>query len=177
MAKKETSPAKWKFRVRLHQTINMNIDVEAKDEQDAWEIATESDRAKWNQERSEEECDGVTQLTKECSCGRTTEWQDVGESFICDHCHPGRPEKTPWIAEAGSNGLYRVVNSDSVVLAETCAKEEAQLFAVAPRLLAACEGQLENWQSLLDEEWDGSAPGIESAIASLRAVINQAYGK
>ena len=87
MTKNATLPAKSMFRVQLHVTTNMNIDVEATDEQEAWEIATETDRAKWNQERSAEEYDNVTQLTKVCSCGKTMEWDDLNEAWDCEHCH------------------------------------------------------------------------------------------
>jgi hypothetical protein len=180
MAKKATSPATSKFRVQLHVTTNMNIEVEATDEDEAWEIATETDRAKWNHEESEEENDGVTQMTKACSCGRTMEWDDLNEVWDCEDCHTcvaDAPEKTPWTAEVGDDGLYRVVNSDSVVLAQKCVKEEARLFAVAPVLLEECEIQLANWQMLLSGEWDGSTPGIVNAIERLQTVLNQAYGK
>ena len=177
MAKKAPSPAKWTFRVQLHQTINMNIDVEATDEEDAWEIATETDRAKWNQERSEEEYDAVTQLTKACACGRTMEWDDLSESFDCEHCNAGTPEKTPWTAEPGKDGFYRVVNSEAVIIAERCVKEEARLFAVTPTLLKECETQLENWRRLRSGEWNGSEEGIHDAINGLQSVINQAHGQ
>lgn len=90
---------------------------------------------------------------------------------------PAKPEKTPWISEADESDFYRVVNSESVVIAHKCVKEEAQLFAVAPMLLKECEIQVENWQGLLSGDWDGSEPGILSAIDRLRRVINEAYGK
>lgn len=177
MAKESKSPAKPTFNVQLHVTTNMNIDVEASDEQEAWEIATEMDRAEWNQERSEEGYDGVTQLTKACSCGRMMERDDLNETFDCEHCQANRPEKTPWIAEPDGNGFYRVVNSDSIVLAQKCVKEEARLFAMTPVILKECEIQLENWQMLLSGEWDGSNPGILSAIERLQTILNQAYGQ
>ena len=177
MKKKAPSPEKSTFRVHLHQTINMNIDVEATNEQDAWEVATDIDRAKWNQERSEEEYDGVTQLTKLCACRRTMKWHDLNESFDCEHCHAATPEKTPRTAEAGEDGFYRVVNSDSVVIAQKCVKEEARFFAMLPDLLKECETQRENWRMLLSGEWNGSEEGIHDAINGLQTIINQAYGK
>jgi hypothetical protein len=87
------------------------------------------------------------------------------------------PEKTPWIVEPAEDGFHRVVNSDSVVIAQKCVKEESTLFAVSPMLLKECEIQLGNWQMLQIGEWDGSNPGILSAIKRLQSIINQAYGK
>ena len=106
-----------------------------------------------------------------------TEWDDLNEIFQCDHCLASRPDKTPWTAEAGEDGFYRVVNSDSVVIAQKCVKEEAQLFAMVPMLLKECEIQCENWQMLLSGEWNGSEEGIHDAINGLQTVINQAHGK
>jgi hypothetical protein len=180
MAKKISSPAKSTFNVKIHVITDMNIEVEATDENEAWEIATEMDRAKWNQETSEEEYDGVTQLTKLCSCGSTMKWDDLNEVWDCENCHTcvaDYPMKTPWSAEVGMDGFSHVVNSDSVIIAQKCVKEEAKLFAISPMLLEECKIQLGNWQMLLDGSWDGSNPGILNAIERLQTVIRQAHGK
>ena len=180
MAKKISSPAKSTFRVRLNVSTNMNIDVEATDEHEAWELATAMDRAKWNQETSEEEYDGVTQLTKLCSCGNVMQWDDLNEVWDCEYCHscvPENPWKTPWIAEVGHDGFSHVVNSASVIIAQKCVTEEAILFAASPVLLKECEAQLGHWRSLRNGEWDGRTKAIDAATQSLQRVINQAYGK
>ena len=180
MAKKTPPPAKSTFLVQLHVSTNMNIQVEATDEDDAWEIATEMDRAKWNQETSEEEYDGVTRLTKPCSCGSMMEWDDRNEVWDCEDCHscvPENPWKTPWIAEVGHDGFSSVVNSASVIIAQKCVREEAILFAASPALLEECEKQLDHWRSLRDGEWHGRTKDIDAAIESLQRVINQARGQ
>jgi hypothetical protein len=177
MAKKATSPAKSTFRVRTHAAINLNIDVEAKNEREAWKIASRTDRAKWNREESEEEFDEVTLITNRCSCGETMEWDEDDETFECGNCGAIRRGKAGWVTERGRDGFYRVINSQSVVVAEKCKKKDAQLFAAAHVLLKECEINLGNWQMLLNHEWDGSTPGIVCAIERLEAVINQAYGK
>jgi hypothetical protein len=85
----------------------MNIDVDATDEQEAWEIAIEIDRSKWNQERSEEEYDGVTQLAKTCSCGNTMEWDDLNEAWDCENCHSCvAHESTTELLRSASQKLY-----------------------------------------------------------------------
>jgi hypothetical protein len=180
MTTKATSPAKSTFRVQLHVSTNMNIDVEATDEHEAWELATATDRAKWNQEASEKEYDGVMQLTKLCSCGSVMQWDDLNEVWDCEDCHScvaDYPAKTPWIAEVGEDGFWRVVNSYSVVIAQRCVMEEAKFIAASPVLLKECEAQLEHWRSLREGEWDGRTKAIDAAIESLQRVINQAHGK
>jgi hypothetical protein len=67
--------------------------------------------------------------------------------------------------------------NDSAFRQGECAACEFQRYTSQSALLDACETQLENWQALLHEEWDGSTLCIESSIASLQAVIKQAYGK
>jgi hypothetical protein len=180
MANDDTTPAKSTFNVKLHVTTDMNIDVEASDEQEAWEVATATDRAKWNQETSEEEYDGVTQITKACSCGSVMQWDDLNEVWDCEDCHScvaDYPMRTPWFAEVGLDGFSHVVNSDSVIIAQKCVREEAILFAASPVLLKECEAQLEQWRSLEDGERHGRRKDIDAATQSLQRVINQAYGK
>ena len=94
MASKKTASAKSKFIVRLRAITNMNIEVEARSEDEAWEIATAIDRAKWNQHETEEEYDGVTQITKVCSCGAMIEWDDLNEVWDSHNCHTVAAEKS-----------------------------------------------------------------------------------
>ena len=177
MAKNASSPAKSTFNVKLHVTTDMNVDVEASNENEAWEIATAMDREKWNRETSEEEYDGVTQITKRCPCGNMMERDDSCEQFECEKCGTSRPMATPWIAKVGLDGFSQVVNSDSIILAQKCVTEEAVLFAASPMLLEQCEIQLERWRSFRRGEWRERTKDADAAIESLQRAINQAYGK
>jgi hypothetical protein len=49
------------------------------------------------------------------------------------------PADTPWMAEPSGDGFFQVVNSESIIIAQRCVKEEADLFAAAPDLLHACK--------------------------------------
>ena len=77
----------------------------------------------------------------------------------------------PWIAEPGEDGFYRVVNDLSVVIAQKCVMEEAQLFAAVPELIEALEYLL---QQTVDmdlahgiELTEGETEAREKAIEAL----------
>ncbi len=90
---------------------------------------------------------------------------------------PTIAEQTPWIAEPSSDGFFRVVNAESIILAQKCVREEAQLFAAAPETLDACYLALEEIQQW-DEVMGGSEdPRTQTAIDALKLAIAKAEGK
>ena len=98
---------------------------------------------------------------------RTMEWDDLNESFECEHCPAFRHDKTPWTAENGGDGFYRVVNSRSVILAQKCVKEEAELFAAVPDLLSAAKDVIARWDH----------GDLAEAVRALDDVIVRAEGR
>lgn len=96
----------------------------------------------------------------------------------------------PWRTDSIGTDRVWILDSDGNYLAEIVAKDEsgfavptdqqeanARLMAKAPRLLASCKSQLQNWKDLHSGEWDGSEEGILCAIENLEAVIAEAEGR
>lgn len=77
---------------------------------------------------------------------------------------------TPWTAERCDDGFYRVVNSKSIVIAQKCVKEEAELFAAAPELEEALE-------ALLDAVLDGRVDDLDEKEARARELADIALTK
>jgi|GEM_PF-6814751 len=68
---------------------------------------------------------------------------------------PTDPTRQRWTAEAGQSGFFHVVNQDSVIVADRCVAEEAQLIAALPLLLNAVRAAVATYGdrlALLDEE-------------------------
>ncbi len=79
---------------------------------------------------------------------------------------------TPWAAEPSGDGFFRVVNGRSVILAQKCVKEEADLFAAVPKLLKACKNA-EGYFCAMQER----SPEEEELCQTLTDAIKQIEGR
>lgn len=91
-----------------------------------------------------------------------------------DNTTPATSETTPWIAEPSGDGFYRVVSKDSIVLAQRCVKEDAELFAAAPDFKAAVDALLD---VMLDGRSDDFDEKEEEAFRLADQAFTKAYGK
>lgn len=80
-------------------------------------------------------------------------------------------EDMPWLAEPDENGFYRVVNSKSVILAQKCVKEEAELFAVAPALLQQL-AEMVAMAGSVSGNWENG--DLVTAVNNLERIANEA---
>jgi hypothetical protein len=93
---------------------------------------------------------------------------------------------TPWIAEPSGDGFFQVVNNQSIIIAQRCVKEEAELFAAAPTLLARLKILLEDLRGAKElmlfgpyvgDSWMVTADGWDSLIESTEKDIAEAEGR
>ena len=99
-----------------------------------------------------------------------------GQTEAYERTAPADRDDKPWTAEQDENGFYRVVNNLSVVLAQGCVKEEAQLFAAAPELADALEQLLQQTVDMDQNSGIELTEGEREARDQAIAALAKAYG-
>jgi hypothetical protein len=86
----DTAPAKHKFRIIMSEVRTWDTVVEAKDRDEACDVADAVPDRDWNIGMSDFEIVEVQRLTKECACGAVMDWDDLNECWDCETCHTAR---------------------------------------------------------------------------------------
>lgn len=84
---KDTASAKHKYRIIMSEIRTWDTVIEARDRNEACDVAELTPDREWNVGMSDFEIDDVQQLTKACECGAVMEWDDLNECWDCEQCH------------------------------------------------------------------------------------------